>query len=207
MKHEWKTLEKRIYLPKTTAEIINIPKFNYYSIKGKGNPNDEFFSEYIKVLYSLSYAIKMASKSTSDPDMYLDYTVYPLEGVWDISDDAKDDFDGKIDKESLVFNLMIRQPDFVTKDYAIETIKKIKKKKPHQLLDKVKFETFEEGNCIQMMHVGSYDDEINSFKQMEELAEENNLKRISKLHREIYISDARKTATEKLKTVLRFQVQ
>ena len=207
MKHEWKKTDKLFYLPKDQPEKIMVPKFNFFSIEGKGNPNDKFFAEYIGVLYSLSYAIKMGPKQGFIPDNYFDYTVFPLEGVWDIDDQAKNNFNGTIDKNSLVFNLMIRQPNFVTSDFAFETIERTTKKKPHDLLSSVKFETIEEGLCVQLLHTGSYDSEPESFKKMEAFTQEMNLKRISHQHREIYLSDARKVAPDKLKTVLRFQVE
>jgi hypothetical protein len=207
MKHEWKKQEKAFYLPKNKPEKIFIPEFKFFTIKGKGNPNEAFFAEYIGVLYSLAYAVKMSPKSGSAPGNYYEYTVYPLEGIWDIEDAAKTLYNGKIDKNTLVFNLMIRQPDFVTPEFASWIIETTKKKKPHPLLDKVLFESVEEGPCIQMLHNGSYDDEPKSFKEMELYAESLNLKRKSMLHREIYLSDARKVAPEKLKTVLRFGVE
>jgi len=101
---------------------------------------------------------------------------------------------------------MIRQPDFVTAEYAAEIIEKTKKKKKHPLLDVVKFETIEDGVCVQMLHLGSFDNEPRSFADMEAFAESQGLKRKSKIHREIYLSDARKTQSDKLKTILRFQV-
>ncbi len=207
MKHEWKKLEKKFYLPKNNPEKIVVPKFKFFTIKGKGNPNDDFFAQYIGVLYSLSYGIKMSTKIGIAPENYHEYIVYPLEGVWDIDEDAKKHYGGTLDKNTLLFNLMIRQPDFVTDDFANDILARTKKKKPHELLDAVNFETIEEGTCIQMLHLGSYDDEPKSFKQMEMFADECKLKRKSLVHREIYLSDARKTASEKLKTVLRFQVE
>ncbi len=102
---------------------------------------------------------------------------------------------------------MIRQPDFVSLDSFYQMIELTKAKKPHPLLDKVKFQTIQEGRCVQMLHIGSYDDESQSFRQMEALASDLHLKRISKAHREIYLSDFRKVAADKLKTVLRFQVE
>ena len=207
MKHEWKKKEKGLYIPKNKPESIAIPSFKFFMIEGKGNPNDDFFSEYIGVLYSLSYAIRMSSKAGFATQNYFEYTVYPLEGVWDISDEAKKNYTGQLDKNSLLFNLMIRQPDFVTKELFQEALERTKKKKPHELLDKVKLANFEEGQCVQMMHLGSYDNESESFKQMEEFCKENNLLRESKQHREIYLSDARKISPEKLKTVLRFKVK
>ena len=206
MNHEWRKNDKQFYLPKDKPEAIVLPKFKFYSIVGKGNPNDDFFAEYIGVLYSLSYAIKMSPKQGLAPKGYFEYTVFPLEGVWDIDDQAKESYNGNLDKNSLIFNLMIRQPDFVSENYANETIERVKKKKPHELLDKVKFESIEEGSCIQMMHSGSYDNEPESFKKMALFADEKGFKRIGHNHREIYLTDARKVAPEKLKTVLRFRV-
>jgi hypothetical protein len=206
MKHDWIKNDKAFYLPKNKPEIITIPAFKFFSIRGEGNPNDDFFAEYIGVLYALSYAVKMSPKQGFAPDNYFEYSVFPLEGVWDITDEAKAAFTGKIDKNSLVFNLMIRQPDFVTEAFAQETLERVRKKKPHVLLEKVKFETIEEGNCVQMMHFGPYDTEPQSFEQMKQFTESLEKKRRSLLHREIYLSDARKVAPEKLKTVLRFCV-
>ncbi len=206
MKHEWRKHEKDIYLPKQKPVLINIPAFNYFTIEGKGNPNDDFFAEYIGVLYSLAYAAKMSPKKGITLEGYFDYTVYPLEGVWDISDKAKQNYSGKLNKNDLVFKLMIRQPEFVTHEFADQIIDITKKKKPHKLLEEVKYETIEEGKCVQMLHVGSYDSEPASFAKMEEFCEENELERFSKKHREIYLSDARKVVAEKLKTVLRYKV-
>ena len=207
MKHEWKKSEKNFYFPNVEPERIVVPKFNFYTIQGEGNPNDAYFAEYIGVLYSLSYAIKMSHKSGEEPENYFDYAVYPLEGVWDINEEAKHNFDGRLDKNLLVYKLMIRQPAFVTADVAKDFIERTKKKKPHVLLDQVKFEMIEEGSCIQMLHMGSFDNEPQSFKLMELFAEEQHLKRKSHAHREIYLSDARKTIPERLRTILRFQVE
>ena len=98
MKHEWKKSEKNFYFPNIEPERIVVPKFNFYTIQGEGNPNDAYFAEYIGVLYSLSYAIKMTHKSGEEPENYFDYAVYPLEGVWDLNEEAKSNFDGKLDK-------------------------------------------------------------------------------------------------------------
>ena len=128
MKHEWKKHDKQFYQPKNKPEMIMVPPFSYFSIEGKGNPNDDFFGEYIAVLYSLSYAIKMSPKQGIAPKDYVEYTVFPLEGVWDIDDEAKKNYNGTLDKNSLVFKLMIRQPAFVTVDFALEIIERTKKK-------------------------------------------------------------------------------
>jgi len=206
MKHDWKKEEKAFYAPKSKPEQVYLPAMNFFSIRGEGNPNHPAFAEYIAVLYSLSYAVKMSPKSGHAPAGYFEYSVYPLEGVWDITNEAKHKPMETLDKDALVFNLMIRQPDFVTAGYASDIIEQVKKKKPHLLLDKVRFETIEEGNCVQILHLGSYDNEPQSFATMEAFAESEGLVRKYKTHREIYLSDVRKTVAEKLKTILRFRV-
>ena len=206
-KHEWRKKEKDYYLPKNRPEVIEIPTFKFLTIEGEGNPNSSFFSNYISVLYSVSYAIKMGlKKMDSKPKGYCDYTVYPLEGVWDIKEEARKTFDGTLDKNDLVFKLMIRQPNFVNRLLFIEMLEITEKKKPNNLLKSVQFERITDGKSVQMLHIGNYDDEPESFLKMEKYAEEINLKRLSKTHREIYLSDFRKVAPEKLKTVLRFKV-
>lgn len=206
MKHEWRKHEKELYLPSKKPQKIIVPKFNFYTIKGEGNPNSDAFSEYIGVLYALSYAIKMSPKKGRTPQGYFDYTVYPLEGVWDINEEAKANYNGVLDKDTLVFKLMIRQPDFVDEAFAAAMLEQTKKNKAHELLEQVRFEQIEEGSCVQMLHLGSYDNEPESFRQMEAYAKVEGLKRLSMTHREIYLSDARKVAPEKLKTVLRFRI-
>lgn len=206
MKQDWKKQDKRYYLPKNEPELIQVPEFKFFSIKGHGNPNNEFFSEYIQVLYSLSYAVKMSPKAGMPPKDYFDYTVYPLEGVWDLIENKKIAPSQKINKDDLAFNLMIRQPDFVTEEFANEIIMTTKKKKPNLLLENVVFETITDGNCIQMLHIGPYDNEPESFIRMEEFARTKNLTRPAYYHREIYLSDARKVTPDKLRTVLRFKV-
>ena len=208
MKHEWKKHEKEFYAPKAKKpELVKIPPFKFFMISGKGNPNSDAFGEYIAVLYALSYAIRMAHKGDNPPKDYYEYTVYPLEGVWDISEQAKKANSAKLNKDELIFTLMIRQPDFVDEAYAKMIIENTKAKKPHPLLDKVKFESIKEGECIQMMHIGPYADEPASFALMEEYCESIGRERESKIHREIYLSDFRKTAPEKLKTILRFKLK
>lgn len=190
MKHEWRKMEKEYYVPGNKPVRIQIPEFGFFSIKGQGNPNNEAFPEYISVLYSLSYAVRMSPRKGLEPKGYYDYTVYPLEGVWDIREEVKNTLSGRIDKNDLVFNLMIRQPDFVDEDFAGMVLERLSKSKPHALLKEVKFEKLRDGECIQMMHHGSYDDEPESFRVMEAYAAEANLHRVSKIHREIYLNDA-----------------
>ena len=180
---------------------------NFYSIRGRGNPNDSGFQDYVAVLYSLAYAVRMSYKNPDPPPGYFEYTVYPLEGVWDISDEAKARVSSTLDKDTLVFQLMIRQPDFVDPVFAAHIKDQVKRKKPHDLFDKVEFITIDEGPCVQMMHLGSYDTEPASFTEMETFCTAMSLHRTSKLHREIYISDPRKVEVASMRTVLRFQTE
>ena len=207
MKHEWRKKEKDIYLPPKKPVVIEVPKSNYFTLDGSGNPNSPFFSECIEALYAVSYAIRMSYKKGLQPSNFYEYTVYPLEGIWDISEKAKKSFDGSIDKDELVFKLMIRQPDFVSHEFAARAKKWAQEKKDNALIDNLTFEEISEGKCVQMMHFGSYENEPESFAIMEAFCSQNNLIRTSKKHKEIYISDPRKVAPEKLKTVLRFAVE
>lgn len=204
MKFEWRKHEKDLYLPKEKPVLVTVPKQKFFMISGKGNPNSEEFSEKIGVLYSLAYAVRMMPKQGFTPEGYFEYTVYPLEGIWDLTEEGR-----KLDtlnKDELVYTIMIRQPDFVTEDVAHRAFEIARKKKPNPLLDKVNFDTMEDGLSVQMMHIGPYDDEPRSFEQMRKFIEENNLEITTLVHREIYISDARKTDKSKLKTVLRYRV-
>ncbi len=207
MKYEWRKEEKEIYLPPKKPVVIDIPQFKYVTISGSGNPNSPFFGECVEALYAVSYAIRMSHKKGLQPENFYEYTVYPLEGVWDLSENAKKSFEGIVNKDELVFTLMIRQPNFVSNEFA-ETAKEwAKKKKPNPHIQEISFGETSDGKCIQMMHLGSYDNEQESFALMNEFARKNQLKRKSRQHKEIYISDPRKVAPEKLKTVLRFKVE
>ena len=139
------------------------------------------------------------------PEGYFEYTVYPLEGVWDLSDEGRKS--ETLNKDEFVYRIMIRQPDFAIADVIERAFEHVRKKKPHPYLDDVSFDTIEDGLSLQMLHVGSYDDEPQSFQVMHEYAENHQLERTSFVHREIYLSDFRKVATEQLKTVLRFKVE
>lgn len=205
MKFEWKKQEKILYLPKEKPELITVPQQNFFMISGKGNPNSEEFSEKIGVLYSLAYAVRMMPKQGYTPDGYFEYTVYPLEGVWDLSEEGRQS--SVFNKDELLYTIMIRQPEFVTQEVVNKAFENVRKKKTHPLLDEVTFESMEDGLSVQMMHIGSYDDEPQSFDQMKKFIQENNLEITTLRHREIYISDARKTEKSKLKTVLRYLVQ
>jgi len=204
MKFEWKKQEKNLYLPKEKPDLITVPQQKFFMISGKGNPNDEEFSEKIGILYSLAYAVRMMPKQGYTPDGYYEYTVYPLEGIWDLTEEGKQS--KTLNKDELLYTIMIRQPDFVTQEIVNKAFENVRKKKNHPLLDDVTFETMEDGLSVQMMHIGSYDDEPQSFEQMKKFIKENNLEITTLRHREIYLSDARKTEKSKLKTVLRYMV-
>jgi hypothetical protein len=204
MKYEWRKEERELYLPKQKPEIITVPEQQFFSIKGKGNPNEQEFAEKIGVLYALAYAIRMMPKQGCTPDGYFEYTVYPLEGVWDLTEEGRKL--NHLNKDELVYTIMIRQPDFVTKEVVERAFETVEKKKPHPFLNDVSFGTFQDGLSVQMLHVGPYNDEPQSFELMNEFIKQHNLARTSLLHREIYLSDFRKVEPAKLKTVLRYKV-
>ena len=206
MKYEWRKQEKEIYLPKGKPELIFIKKFRYLTLEGSGNPNESLFSELAGTLFSLSYTLKMLPKKGITPDGYFDYAVYPLEGIWAL-DGSSNSGGTKLDKDKLIYKIMIRQPDFITKETIKTAIEILKKKKADGHTDKVKFEEAEDGLSVQMMHTGSYDSETESFEKMKDFCQENELKIRSKAHKEIYISNPERTAQEKLKTVLRYFVE
>ena len=205
MKYEWRKQEKNLYIPKQKPELVTIPEQKFFLIKGIGNPNENEFAEKIGVLYSLAYAVRMMPKQGYTPAGYFEYTVYPLEGIWDLTEEGK-----KLDtlnKDELLYTIMIRQPDFVTKELVDRAFEQVEKKKPHPFLNDVRFGTFQDGLSVQMLHVGPYDDEPQSFKVMNEFIKNNNLEKTSLQHREIYLSDFRKVEPSKLKTVLRYKVK
>ena len=204
MKYEWRKQEKNLYGVKQTPISVEVPKQKFILIKGKGNPNETDFSDRISALYSVAYAIKMlfknAMKNKTDSEI-TDFTVYPLEGLWK-------KVDGKeLDKSKLEYTLMIKQPDFITQEIFTEALENVKKKKPNALYDEMSFREIEEGKSIQILHVGSYDDEPKSFEQMNEFVRKLNLTRIGDFHREIYLSNKNRTSEEKQKTILRYSVK
>lgn len=202
-KIDYKKDYRNIYLPKTDPVIIDIPKMQYVMINGTGNPNGEEFKKVIEALYSFSYVVKMSYKSNEVPEGYYEYTVFPLEGIWDLVDYSKP----VSDKDNYKYTVMIRQPDFLTHELFEKFLEIAKKKKPNQRLNDMIFGEITDGLCCQVMHIGSYDDEQRSFEKMEKFCNENGYIRLSKTHREIYISDPRKTEISKMKTVLRFSVK
>ena len=205
MKHEWRKHETDLYMPKAKPTVVTIPKQPFITIKGKGNPNQADFSDRIRVLYSIAYAIKMMPKKGYTPVGYMEYTVYPLEGVWDLTEEGRQS--QVLNKDELLYTIMIRQPEFVTTEVFEKALNEVKKKKPHPLLDEVVFEEIEDGLSVQMLHVGPYDDELITFEKMKTFINEQNLTIVSLKHREIYLSDFRKVTPDKLKTVLRYRVE
>ncbi|CAH0121114.1 hypothetical protein PAE9249_03640 [Paenibacillus sp. CECT 9249] len=208
MKHEWRKHEKEFYRVKEEPEMIAVPRQNFIMISGKGNPNLDDFSERVGVLYSLAYPIKMQYKALCinnreqrERTEYEDYTVFPLEGIWSSSNP-----DNPLDKDSFIYTIMIRQPDFITKEMFETAYEAVEKKKPHPMLKEAAFDSMEDGLCVQMLHKGSFDDEPVSFAKMDALVAEKGLKRANYIHREIYLTDARKTAPDKRQTILRYQV-
>lgn len=212
-KFEWKKEEKHLYMPKAKPEVIDVPPMNFFTLSGIGDPNSEAFADYIEALYAATYAVRMAHKSKQVPDGYYEYTVYPLEGEWTLTEEGRrlqlesGSHSVVSLKEHLAFKLMIRQPSFLTEALAKTFIASAYEKKGINLLKEMTFETITDGQAIQMLHTGPYDSEPESFHLMEDYAKEQGLERLSKDHREIYLSDARKVKPEALKTVLRFRIK
>ena len=204
MKHEYRKHEKELYCPKNTPQLVTVPKQKFFCIKGKGNPNNEDFAERIGVLYSLAYAIRMMPKNGFTPEGYFEYTVYPLEGLWDLTEEGRKS--EVLNKDELLYTIMIRQPDFVSDEVVEKAFEIVNKKKPHPLLEEVYFDEIEDGLSVQILHIGSYDNESESFNKMKAFIEDNGLQIKTLVHREIYLSDARRVEKDKLKTVLRYSV-
>ena len=208
MAFDFKKEYREFYMPKGTPQIVNVPRANYIAVSGKGDPNEEggAYQQAVGVLYAIAYTLKMSYKTDYKIDGYFEYVVPPLEGFW-----RQDGIDG-VDyscKESFNWISVIRLPDFVTeKDFrwAVGAVEKKKK------LDCSAAEllTIEEELCVQIMHIGAYDDEPVTIEIMDRYLAENgyvNDFSDSRLHHEIYLSDPRKAAPEKLKTVIRHPVR
>ena len=208
MPFDFKKEYKELYQPKSKPQIVEVPPMNYIAVRGTGDPNEDggAYQQAISVLYAMAYTLKMSYKTDYKIAGFFEYVVPPLEGFW-----WQDDVDGVnyADKSGFHWISVIRLPDFVTKsdfDWAVQTAAKKKQ------LDcsSAKFLTIEEGLCVQMMHVGSYDDEPASVALMDDYLTENgyvNDLTAERLHHEIYLSDPRKTAPEKRKTVLRHPIK
>lgn len=201
MKYEWKKQDKEFYGAKKSPALITVPAQNYIMISGKGNPNDVNFSNRISVLYSLAYAIKMAYKANATQNEFHDFTVYPLEGIWQKIEETE------LVKEDLEYTIMIRQPDFICEDMVKVALEQVTVKKPNPLFDEVSFGTMQDGKCVEILHIGAFDNEPISFEKMEQFALSNNLERTKSYHREIYLNNANRVEKNKLKTILRYSVK
>jgi len=203
MKADWKKDEKTTYIPKSIPTLITIPAYTYLTIKGSGAPASEGFQKAVESLFSISYGLKFAPRKGLLIEGYEEYSVYPLEGFWDISEEAKSR--GSWDKKDFVYTLMIRQPSFIHLDHLRDLRAKIKKE--DLLWDQVMFEKIEDGLCLQMLHIGSFDNEAESFAKMDAYLNEQGYERRFKAHKEIYLSDFTKTKPEALKTTLRLFIK
>lgn len=200
MKYEWRKQEKALYGAKKSPALVTIPAQSYIMLSGKGDPNDVDFSNRVGALYSLAYEVKSAYKAAPSREGIEDFAVYPLEGIWQKAEGDR------LEKEKLEYTIMIRQPDFVTEGLVKEVLEAVKVKKPNLLYEEIRFGTMGGGLCVEMLHVGAFDDEPASFEKMDRFAEAQELKRLKDSHREIYLSNADRVEKEKLKTILRYAV-
>lgn len=208
MAFDYKKEYKEFYMPKAKPEIVTVPPMNYLAVRGEGDPNEVGgkYKTAIGLLYGAAFTIKMSGKAGRRIDGYFDYVVPPLEGFW--WQPGVDGFDYS-DKSSFHWISVIRLPDFVSKadfDWAVAEAEKKKK----QDFSAVEFLRVDEGLCVQMMHIGPFDDEPASVALMDAyLAEkgyENDFSDV-RLHHEIYLSDARRVSPEKWRTVIRHPVR
>ena len=208
MAFDFKKEYKEFYLPPQKPVLVKVPEMNYIAVRGKGDPNaeDGEYKQSISVLYALAYTVKMSKKGSREIEGYFDFVVPPLEGLWRQEGVAGVDYSRK---DKFEFISMIRLPDFVTlSDFEWAREETAKKKK----LDtsKAEFFTYDEGLCVQCMHIGSYDDEPATVELMNEFAVKEGYSpdiTDKRLHHEIYLSDARRVAPEKLKTVIRHPIR
>lgn len=208
MAFDYKKEYKEFYMPANKPSIVTVPKMNYIAVRGKGNPNDESgeYKDSIGLLYAIAFTIKMSYKGSHKIDGYFEYVVPPLEGFW--WQEGSDTID-YANKNGFNFISLIRLPDFVTKADFDWAVKEATNKKKTDF-SKVEFLTYDEGVCVQCMHVGSYDDEPKTVALMHEYMAANGYVldiSESRYHHEIYLSDPRKCAGEKLKTVVRHPIK
>lgn len=208
MAFDFKKEYKEFYMPKNKPEIVTVPKANYIAVRGKGNPNeiDGAYQQAISILYAVAYTLKMSYKTEHKIEGFFEYVVPPLEGFW-----WQDNVDGIDYADKAAFNWIsvIRMPEFITQkdfEWAVETASEKKK------LDcsSAEFLTVDEGLCVQIMHIGAFDDEPQTVALMDEYIAQNGYENDiteSRLHHEIYLSDARKVAPEKWKTVIRHPIK
>ena len=208
MAFDFKKEYKEFYMPKSTPSIVNVPKMNFAAVRGSGDPNEEEgdYKQAIGLLYGIAFTIKMSKKGDHRIDGYFDYVVPPLEGFWWMKDIEGIDYSRK---DEFNWISVIRLPDFVTGDDFAWAVNEAAAKKK-QDFSKVEFFTYDEGLCVQCMHIGSYDDEPATVEMMHRFMEEQGYVldiTDKRLHHEIYLSDARKVAPEKLKTVIRHPIR
>ena len=208
MAFDFKKEYKEFYMPKRTPSIVTVPKMNFIAVRGSGDPNDEEggYKQAIGLLYGIAFTIKMSKKGDHKIDGYFDYVVPPLEGFWWQDGVIGVDY---TNKDSFQWISVIRLPDFVTKeDFDWAVTEAAAKKK--QDFSKVEFLAYDEGLCVQCMHIGSYDDEPATVQLMHDFMEQKGYEldiTDKRLPHEIYLSDARKTAPEKLRTVIRHPIK
>jgi hypothetical protein len=205
---DFKKSEKELYQPATTPSIIDVPAMKFLAVDGEGDPNTSpDFDAAIELLYGLSYTIKMGHKAD------LEYVVPPLEGFWDFdSDDFRGGGAAIPDKSKFRWTMIIRQPDFVSAEILQAAKDSLAKRKPGVDVSKVRLQTITEGLCVQVMHIGPYDAEPATVAIMDEFAKTNGYvididSKGTRRHHEIYLSDPRKVAPEKMKTVLRHPIR
>lgn len=209
MAFDYKKEYKEFYMPKKKPGIVDVPQMNYIAVRGKGNPNDEN-SEYKKsigLLYAVAFTIKMSYKGTHRIDGYFEYVVPPLEGFW-WQDGNGYGIDYK-SKDKFNFISLIRLPDFVKKSDFDWAAKEASLKK-QQDFSKVEFLTYQEGICVQCMHIGSYDSEPETINLMHEYMSMNGYEldiTDTRYHHEIYLSDPRRCDISRLKTVVRHPIK
>ncbi len=209
MAFDYKKEYKEFYLPKNKPSIVEIPKMNYLAVRGKGNPNDENseYKESIGLLYAIAFTIKMSYKGSYKIDGYFEYVVPPLEGFW--WQDRNSQGIDYSSKDKFNFISLIRLPDFVTKKDFLWAIEEATSKKK-QDFSKVEFLTYDEGLCVQCMHIGSYDNEPTTVNLMHEYMKENGYEldiTDKRYHHEIYLSDPRRCDATKLRTVVRHPIR
>jgi len=206
---DYKKEYKDLYLPKAKPSVIDVPEMVFIMVDGKGNPNTSAeYKNAMELLYGLSYSIKMTKMSGKTPTGYFDYVVPPLEGLW-WGETGYFDGTNIADKDKLRWTSMIRQPEFVTQEVFDSAKQALNKKKPGLDLSIARLVPFSEGLCAQIMHIGSYDDEPATIAILERFILDNGYANDisgSRRHHEIYLSDPRKTAPEKLKTVIRHPI-
>lgn len=211
MAFDFKKEQKEFYLPPRKPEIVQVPPMNYIAVRGVGNPNeaDGEYKAALSILYAIAFTIKMSYKGTHVIEGYFSYVVPPLEGLWWQQGTARTEGIDYSRKEDFHWISMIRLPDFVTKrDFDWAICEATEKKKTD--FSKAEFFTYEAGLCVQCMHMGSYDSEPETIEQMMDYAAGQGYEpdfSAARLHQEIYLSDPRRTAEERLRTVIRHPVK